>query len=189
MRQHLRHLLCFSLAVLLLIGWGAAFFFEDDRGERREHPIFPPAPYVIELPPAFYEEREEPAGRYAAIGEEMTDEERALSALMIYHEARGESEEGQRAVAEVLCNRILSELYPDTAKEVIYQQNQFSCADALTTAPVREPACLAKAFDILHEVLEETEYLLPETYLYFGTSLPANAKSYLQIGNHYFYEI
>ena len=156
MRQHLRHLLCFSLAVLLLIGWGAAFFFEDSRGERRERPIFPPAPYVIELPPAVYEEREEPAGRYAAIGEEMTDEERALSALMIYHEARGESEEGQRAVAEVLCNRILSELYPDTAKEVIYQQNQFSCADALTTAPVREPACLAKAFDILHEVLEET---------------------------------
>ena len=119
----------------------------------------------------------------------MTDEERALSALMIYHEARGDSEEGQRAVAEVLCNRILSELYPDTAKEVIYQQNQFSCADALTTVPVREPACLAKAFDILHEVLEETEYLLPETYLYFGTSLPANAKSYIQIGNHYFYEI
>ena len=86
MRQHLRHLLCFSLAALLLIGWGAAFFFEDDRGERREHPIFPPAPYVIELPPAFYEEREEPAGRYAAIGEEMTDEERALSALYHYIE-------------------------------------------------------------------------------------------------------
>ena len=188
MRQHLRHLLCFSLAVLLLIGGGAAFFLED-RKEFCQRQIFPPAPYVIELPQAVYEEREEPTGRYAAIGEEMTDEERALSALMIYHEARGESEEGQRAVAEVLCNRILSELYPDTAKEVIYQQNQFSCADALTTVPVREPACLTLAFDILHEVLEETEYLLPETYLYFGTSLPANAKSYLQIGNHYFFEI
>ena len=188
MRQHFRHLLCFSLAVLLLIGWGTAFF-GDDREKFCERQIFPPAPYVIELPPAVYEQQEKIVGRYAAIREEMTDEERALSALMIYHEARGESEEGQRAVVEVLCNRILSELYPDTAKEVIYQQNQFSCADALTTAPVRELACLTKAFDVLHTVLDETEYLLPETYLYFGTSLPSNAKSYIQIGNHYFYEI
>ena len=99
LRQHFRHLLCFSLAVLLLIGGGAAFFL-DDREEFCQRQIFPPAPYVIELPPSVYEEREEPTGRYSAIGEEMTDEERALSALMIYHEARGESEEGQREFAE-----------------------------------------------------------------------------------------
>ena len=58
-------------------------------------------------------------GRYETVQEKITDEDRALSALMIYHESRGESEDGQRAVAEVLCNRILSDLYPDTAKEVI----------------------------------------------------------------------
>lgn len=174
--------------MLLLIGGSTAIFCGNEPAEPRTAGSFPPTLYVLEMP-VVMEEPELPDGRYAAILEQITDEERALSALMIYHEARGETEEGRRAVAEVLCNRILSDAYPDTAKEVIYQPHQFSCAGVLTTTPVREPACLAQAFDVLHDVLEETEYLLPVTYLYFGTSLPSNATSYVQIGNHYFYEI
>lgn len=174
-------------AALLLTSGGAAFF--SCGGEDPVVPRFPAPIYTIELPAPVLETEAESEGRYQVIQETITDEERALSALTIYHEARGESEEGQRAVAEVLCNRVLSEAYPDTVKEVIYQKGQFACADALTTVPVREPAALAKAFDIFAAVLEETEHLLPETYLYFGTSLPANAKSHVRIGSHYFYEI
>ena len=196
----MRQLICIFVAVLFLIGGSTAFVlgrcFENERKQKNEDEkqcveMVQVDPYVLEvqIPPDVSVPEVATVGRYETIQEQITDEDRALSALMIYHESRGEPEEGQRAVAEVLCNRILSDLYPGTAKEVIYQPNQFACADALTTVAVREPACLTRAFDVLHQVLEETEYVLPETYLYFGTSLPSNAKSYVQIGNHYFYEI
>lgn len=44
----------------------------------------------------------------------------------IYHEARGESVEGQTAVAHVILNRVKSKRYPDTACEVVHQPYQFS---------------------------------------------------------------
>lgn len=44
-------------------------------------------------------------------------------ALNIYHEARGEPEAGQYAVAEVTMNRVASDYYPDTICQVVYQQN------------------------------------------------------------------
>lgn len=40
----------------------------------------------------------------------------------IYHEARGESMAGQRAVAEVTMNRVRSSLYPDTVCEVVHEK-------------------------------------------------------------------
>ena len=43
-------------------------------------------------------------------------------ALNVYFEARGESEAGQLAVAEVTMNRLASNLYPDTVCGVVYQK-------------------------------------------------------------------
>ena len=39
----------------------------------------------------------------------------------IYHEARGESELGQQAVAHVVLNRVNSRRYPNTVCDVVYQ--------------------------------------------------------------------
>jgi spore germination cell wall hydrolase CwlJ-like protein len=44
----------------------------------------------------------------------------------IYFEARGESQEGQIAVAHVVLNRLLSEKFPDEICDVVYQRHQFS---------------------------------------------------------------
>ena len=44
----------------------------------------------------------------------------------IYFEARGETEEGQRAVAEVILNRVASPRFPDTVCAVVKQRWQFS---------------------------------------------------------------
>lgn len=44
----------------------------------------------------------------------------------IYHEARGESLEGQKAVAHVTLNRMNSPAYPHTVCGVVYQPSQFS---------------------------------------------------------------
>lgn len=44
----------------------------------------------------------------------------------IFHEAGGESELGQKAVASVTMNRVLSNKYPKTVCGVVYQKGQFS---------------------------------------------------------------
>lgn len=56
---------------------------------------------------------------------ELTEDMRCLASA-VYNEARGESIEGQLAVAQVVLNRTASERWPDSICEVVYQQAQFS---------------------------------------------------------------
>lgn len=123
--------------------------------------------------------------RYAHLNLTLTQEEKGLMALVVYHESRGEPHDGQRAVAEIILNRVLSDQFPGTVKEVIYQDGQFSCAGALTSVAIREPGALANCFDVVDEVLSETEYVIPEYYLFFSTGSPAVA-DHIKIGNHTF---
>ena len=50
-----------------------------------------------------------------------SQKEIACLAVNIYHEDRGESSEGQLAVAFVTLNRVASEAYPNTVCGVVYQ--------------------------------------------------------------------
>lgn len=173
--------------------------------------LWPAEPlYTVELPPqiekVIEEKIEEPAieeaseetaepipdedvdleqGRYVSLADVITDEERALAALTIYHEARGEPYDGQKAVMEVILNRWLGEKWPDGIRDIVYAPGQFAVADYLLTANLNEPECLAIAFDVVDEVLHSTEYILPEGYVYFATS-KVNGKDFIQIGNLYF---
>lgn len=129
----------------------------------------------------------ESTGRYTQLAEQITAEEKALTALVVYHESRGEPIEGQMAVAEVVFNRTLSEYDGATSiYDVIYADGQFSCADALTSVAIREPECLTTAYEVVDTVLASTTYQLPEYYMYFGTSKPSTS-DYIKIGHHYFY--
>lgn len=47
-------------------------------------------------------------------------------ALTVYHEARGETQQGQVAVAEVVMNRVRSRAYPNTICGVVYQGSHLS---------------------------------------------------------------
>ena len=47
-------------------------------------------------------------------------------AMAVYFEARGESTVGQRAVAEVIMNRVSDPRWPSSACEVVKQSRQFS---------------------------------------------------------------
>lgn len=47
-------------------------------------------------------------------------------ANVIYHEARGESREGQIAVGHVVMNRVADDRFGRTVYEVVWQRNQFS---------------------------------------------------------------
>lgn len=55
-----------------------------------------------------------------------SDEEIDLLALVTMAEAEGESERGKRLVISTILNRIDSEHFPDTIKDVIYQSGAFS---------------------------------------------------------------
>lgn len=70
-------------------------------------------------------------------------------ATAIYFEARGEPEEGQYAVGDVILNRVRDEGYPDTVCDVVYQnahrrdacQFSFAC-DGLSDVPEDMPTYL-----------------------------------------------
>lgn len=48
-------------------------------------------------------------------------------AQVVYGEARGESYDGQVAVAAVVLNRLESSDFPDTVHDVVFQKNAFTC--------------------------------------------------------------
>jgi N-acetylmuramoyl-L-alanine amidase len=54
------------------------------------------------------------------------DEHLLCLAKVVYHEARGESLDGKIAVANVVLNRVKSDLFPDSICSVVYQPNQFT---------------------------------------------------------------
>ena len=176
------------LLLIAMIGMGVGIYKATNRineltAEAHELIILPEEPEeAIEL-----EVVSEPTGRYAQLAEQITAEEKALTALVVYHESRGEPIEGQMAVAEVVFNRTLSEYDGATSiYDVIYADGQFSCADALTSVAIREPECLTAAYEVVDMVLASTTYQLPEYYMYFGTSKPSTS-DYIKIGHHYFY--
>lgn len=56
----------------------------------------------------------------------LTNEEILLLSKLVTSEARGESYEGQIAVAAVVINRVKDSRFPNSIEDVIYQKNAFS---------------------------------------------------------------
>ena len=58
--------------------------------------------------------------------EELNEDDVELLSLLVLAEAEGECDLGKMLVADVVLNRVDSELFPNTIKEVVYEKNQFS---------------------------------------------------------------
>lgn len=108
----------------------------------------PPEPDAAVLAPAFATA----ARPFTTIGATPLDRGRALDCLAtaIYYEAASESEDGQRAVAQVILNRVRHSAFPSTVCGVVYQgsekvvcQFSFACDGAMARTPSR--AGLARA--------------------------------------------
>lgn len=115
--------------------------------------------------------------RYSDI--ELTAEETHLLARVVWVESRGECAEGQQAVAEIVLNRMKSELFPDTMNEVIYGEGQFRSVPYLEDA---EP------YQAQYDAIEAALYgpnILPEDVFYFATT-PTNNNIWGKIGGHIF---
>lgn len=127
----------------------------------------------------------EAVSRYAGI--EISDEDGYTLACLAYHEARGEPFEGQVAVIEVVLNRCLSDYFPDTVEEVVFQKYgdvwQFSPAPYLYTAEPTETQ-----YEAVYTAIAAEESILPLDTVYFSTG-PYNDSIVAVIGNHYFCSI
>jgi hypothetical protein len=130
------------------------------------------------------------------------DRDRALTCLAqaVYYEAAGEGEDGERAVAQVVLNRMRHPGYPASVCGVVYQgsdrgtgcQFTFTCDGSLLRTPaaslwararkVAEQALAGKVFaPVGHATHYHADYVLP----YWADSLDKT----VQIGRHIFYRL
>jgi len=126
-------------------------------------------------------------------GATVSDAEQHCLVSAVYFEARGESLEGQLAVAEVVLNRSRSGRYPATICAVVRQPAQFSFVRR-GVIPGADQNCEAwrRAVAIARIAAERQTRLLPENVLWYhanyvspgwGRRLARNTR----IGAHIFY--
>ena len=116
---------------------------------------------------------------YAVI--DMTEDERDLLAKILALEAYDQPDCGQRAVVEVVFNRVLTG-WASSVREVIYQKGQFATVKYLDR-PYNTPR--DKEYKNIDWVLVHGSTILPPDYVYFAT-YKANGKDFIQIEDHYF---
>ena len=139
-------------------------------------------------------ERHQPLGKlvrdHAAVA---ADEERKCLAGAVYFEARGESLEGQLAVAEVVLNRAASGEYPATICEVVKQPAQFSFVRDGHFPPIDESSVAWRtAVAVAHIAKEKLADKLPSDVLWYHADYVApvwgrRLARVTQIGTHIFY--
>ena len=112
----------------------------------------------------------------------LTDEEVELLARILWLEARGECEEGQEAVVEVVFNRMASDRFPDTLYEVLSQRNptQFSTWKNRDSARPTE-----KEYQSIAYVLDGNTSILRDDTIYFSRK-PLTRNLDVVIGGHCF---
>lgn len=145
-------------------GYSGSWIYDPD--------AMPAVPYIYSEP-----QPDRSQTRYPGV--QLTLEQEDLMAKVIWAEARGESDEGQQAVAEVVLNRLVSDRFPNTLYDVIYGEGQFR------SAPFLKDAAPSQA---QYEAIEKALYgpnILPEDVYYFA-AFPTTEKIWGQIGGHIF---
>ncbi len=138
---------------------------------------------------------------YAAlIDQDKPARENRCLAEAIYFEARGESGEGQAAVAQVVLNRVSSGLYPATICGVVYQNRwhynacQFSFACEGKSLRIDEPDAWRQAVRIARDVTSGETYVADiggSTHFHANYVQPRWARRLEKmdvIGHHVFYK-
>jgi spore germination cell wall hydrolase CwlJ-like protein len=134
----------------------------------------------------------------------LAESEKLCLAQAIYHEARGESPDGQMAVANVIINRAFSKKYPSTICGVVFQnadkgkykcQFTFAC-DGRSDGGTERAAwnrSIKMAETAFHEFQRgERPGVVPNSALYYHTTAVAPKWSHTfrrvaSIGSHVFY--
>lgn len=117
-------------------------------------------------------------GKYSGI--KVSSADRKLLAQLVKREAGGESFKGQKAVVEVVLNRVLDSRFPNTIRGVVFQKGQFSTASKLSkTTPTQTN------YDAVDYVLEHGATVLHGNYVYFSAG-KCHGSGRIKIGNQWF---
>lgn len=117
---------------------------------------------------------------YYDLIESLTDDEKYLIYQITFLEAGNQSIDGQRAVIEVILNRVLSDKYPDTVEGVLSQSGQFttwSCRNCKSHNKEQEDAL---------ELVYTKAPMLTLDYLMFSRGKFSWGKNYIKLGDHWF---
>jgi spore germination cell wall hydrolase CwlJ-like protein len=167
------------------------------------------SPQAVAMPRGVPSITDDALARYVRSGFEPTvkriqqavDERNCLSTA-IYREARGESEDGQWAVANVIINRAMSNRFPGTLCGVVYQNAnqglyrcQFTFACDGHAEKIMEREAWYKAQHIAAAAFSEFQHgkrpgVIPGSALYYHTrsvSTDWNFRQVAEIGAHIFY--
>lgn len=147
----------------LLLGYHGGWIFDVDS--------MPDKPFIYRENKPYVEPR------YPGI--ELTWEEQQLLARLIWLEARGESPEGQQAVAEVVLNRLVSDKFPNNLNDLIFGEGQFRTTKFLDQADAWQAQ-----YDAIDRALAGP-YVLPMDVMFFAT-YPENDRVWGKIGGHIF---
>lgn len=112
--------------------------------------------------PFVYEEPVRPYVEPRYDGLKLTDDETKLLAKLIYVEARGESEEGQQAIAEVVLNRLVSGDFGSSITNMINDESQFVPHKLILTADPSQAQ-----YEAIDRALYGP-YVLPKEVTFYG---------------------
>lgn len=111
---------------------------------------------------------------------EISEDDITLMAKLVYCEARGESLDGQKAVVEVVLNRVLDSDFKNTVYDVIYEKHQFSTVNKLKNTTPNE-----ENYEAVKYVVENGNTIFSTNYVYFSVG-KSNGKNFTKLGNHWF---
>lgn len=118
---------------------------------------------------------------YAALIDGLSEDEKYMIYQITFLESGNQSMEGQRAVIEVILNRVLSDKFPNSVQGVLSQSGQFS-----TWSYMNSKSHNSTQEEALQLVYTESPVLGSTSYVYFSTGKFSWAHNYVQIGAHWF---
>jgi spore germination cell wall hydrolase CwlJ-like protein len=113
-------------------------------------------------------------------------------AVAIFFEARGEVEDGQYAVGQVVINRVEDPRYPDRICDVVFEGKQFSFTHDGNPSrlPAEPTAASEKALEVADNLIGGASYPINATHYHAPSVEPYWAEEYDRegrIGDHIFY--
>lgn len=141
------------------------------------HQAFKPEPMAVQAETSEQQTTTEPK----MFNRDVTMQDTALIASLVLAEADGESEYGKRLVIDTVLNRVESDDFPNTIREVVYQPYHYS---SVWDGRIGDFSDIDDAFDlVVEELINRTNsdviFFRTERFHEYGTP-------WQKVGNHYF---
>ena len=145
--------------------------------------------------PTIIIEEEVPLTEQANFIDNLTDEEIDLICRIAYREAGNQCEDGKRAVIEVIINRVMHEVFPNTVYDVLSAPTQFSTWAKRDEVSQQHINMMKEVLYIVRDAeesvfvkyIEEAGYdCSPEDYVYFAQEQQSYHNNPIRIEGHSF---